>query len=286
MSARAHRGFWNSFHVTSVVLGQLAALGVQIVLQHLLSAAQLEQWGWRVAFAIGGVLALVVFWIRSSAEESASFLAAKAAGRKPRTLSLLTDYPMETFAVFVITSGGAIAFYAYTTYMQKFLVNTTGFTREMSAALVSVALIFFMVIQPPLGALSDKVGRRALLVGGFCGSALLTYPIMSSISHAVSPWAVLPLMAVLIVILSGYTSVNSLFKAELFPTYIRGLGIGVPYAAANAVFGGTGEIVALWTKQIGHESAFYVYVSATSAAALIVALCLRDTGRHSRIEED
>ncbi len=285
MALKSHRGFWNSFHVASVMLGQLAALGVLIVLQRLMSATALEQWGWRVPFAIGALLALAVFWIRLNAEESTAFLAAQAEGRRPHILSLITRYPVESFAVFAITSSGAIAFYAYTTYMQKFLVITAGFTKEVATGLTAAALVFFLIVQPPLGALSDKIGRKPLLAIGFGTGAIGTYPIMSALAHTSSPWIALGLMAVLIVILSGYTAVNSLFKAELFPTYIRGLGIGVPYAVANTVFGGTAEYAALKFKQTGHEAGFYIYVSLAMALACVVALCVRDTGRHSRIVE-
>jgi MHS family alpha-ketoglutarate permease-like MFS transporter len=282
MAGVRRRGFWSSFHVTSLMAGQLAAMAVLGLLQALLDDAAIEQWGWRVPFVLGGCLALTVAWIRGHAAESVTPL---STAPRETAIDLLRRHRRATLTVFALTSGGAITFYAYTTYMQKFLVNTTGFPRSTATTLISIVLIVFMVIQPPLGALSDRIGRKPMLAFCFGTGVIATYPLLTMIAHARSPVAALIPMLVLVVILSGYTSVNALFKAELFPAGIRVLGIGLPYALANIAFGGTAEYVALWFKQAGHEPGFFLYVSLAMAIALIVTLVRPDTARVSQIDE-
>jgi MHS family alpha-ketoglutarate permease-like MFS transporter len=287
MSEMAHvrwRGFWSSFHITSIMAGQLAAMGVLALLQACLDDAAIEQWGWRVPFLFGGLLAVSAAWIRGRAEERSPLPRADDAPN-PRTIDLLRRHGRATFTVFVLTAGGAIAFFAYTTYMQKFLANTAGFSRTTATTLALISMLVFMVIQPAFGALSDRIGRKPMLAFCFGSGMIATWPLMSFIAHAGSPGTALAAMLALIVILSGYTSVNSLFKAELFPVGIRGLGIGLPYALANVIFGGTAEYVALSLKQAGHEAAFYLYVSAAMGIALVVTLIRPDTARTSRIDD-
>lgn len=287
MAGRSRRGFWSSFQFMSIILGQLTALGVLIVLQATMPVEALEAWGWRIPFAIGGALAVVVFWIRRGLEESASFRIAQASGAKPAsTLMLLRDHPRETFMIFGLTAGGSLAFYAYTTYMQKFLVNTTGFSKATATSVTAAALILYMLLQPLYGLISDKVGRKTLLIAGFVCGSVATYPAMSAIAVAQSPLVALLLMMGLLAILSGYTAINAVVKAELFPAHIRALGVALPYAAANVVFGGTAELVALRLKQAGHESAFYIYVSVMMAISAVIALRLRNTNVESLILED
>lgn len=270
------RGFWSSFHVTSLMAGQLAAMAVLALLQALLPDTAIEAWGWRIPFVIGGCLAISVAWIRSRAVES-------HAPAKPARLD--RSHIRPALIAFALTSAGGVAFYAYSTYMQKFLVNTTGFSRTTATGLSALSLVFFMIVQPAFGALSDKVGRRAMLSGCFGAGLLLTYPLMSGIAHASTPAEAFPLTLVLLVILSGYTSVMALFKAELFPAEVRSIGIGLPYALANVAFGGTAEAVALGLKKSGHEPLFYLYVSGIMAVALVVTLATADTARTSRIED-
>lgn len=288
MAGRARRGFWSSFQYVSVILGQLTALGVLILLQNVMEPQDLEGWGWRIPFAIGGVLAVVVFWMRRGLEESVSFDAGASARdeRRASTRLLLREHPFEAAMIFGLTAGGSLAFYAYTTYMQKFLVNTTGFSKDVATLLTAAALGAYMCLQPVYGFISDRIGRKPLLVGGFALGAVFTYPLMNAIATAQSPSAALILMMGLLAILSGYTSINAVVKAELFPAHIRALGVALPYAAANVMFGGTAEYVALWFKSQGQESGFYIYVSAMMAISCVIAIALRDTRLNSLILED
>lgn len=287
MAGRARRGYWSSFQYVTLIMGQLLALGVLILLQNVMDKADLEAWGWRIPFVFGAVLAVVVFWIRSSLEESPSFLAAQAEGApRSTTMLLFLKHPRETAIIFALTAGGSLAFYAYTTYMQKFLVNTSGFSKNDATTITAGALFLFMCLQPVFGYLSDIIGRHRTIALAFGGCALLTYPAMKAIAETDNHWVAFGLMTLLLAVISGYTAVSALVKAELFPAHVRALGVALPYALANALFGGTAEYVALWFKQQGTEPGYYIYVSAILAVAFVVALRLRNTNRESLITED
>jgi MHS family alpha-ketoglutarate permease-like MFS transporter len=287
MASRQRRGFWSSFQFVTLILGQLTALAVLILLQNVLAPADLETWGWRIPFVIGGLLAVVVFWIRTGLEESASYANAKAQGApRARTMMLFLHHPKETAIIAALTAAGSLAFYAYTTYMQKFLVNTAGFSRDAATAINAAALVVYMLILPLVGWISDHVGRRTTIAVSFGAGALATYPIFSALSVADSGLTAFLLCTALVVILSGYSATSAIVKAELFPTHVRALGVALPYAVANAIFGGTAEYAALGLRKAGLESAFYIYVAVMMAIAAVVAARLRDTNRLSLILED
>jgi MHS family alpha-ketoglutarate permease-like MFS transporter len=288
VAEKSRRGFWSSLQYVTLIAGQLLALSVLIFLQAVLSRAQLETWGWRIPFAIGGALSVAVFWLRRGLIETSSFSASKARGETSRSSAwrLLREHPRETAVVIGLTAGGTLAFYAYTTYMQKFLVNTSGFSKQTATRITALALLVFMFLQPAVGALSDRVGRKPVMIAfGVLGSAL-TYPILTTIARAHDPWVAFALVLGALVIVSGYTAINAVVKAEMFPSEIRTLGVALPYAIANTLFGGTAEYVALWFKARGMERGFYVYVTCAIAVSLVVYVRMRDTRRHSRIADE
>ena len=186
----------------------------------------------------------------------------------------------------LLTAGGTLAFYAYSIYMQKFLVNTSGFSREIASQINAATLFVFMLLQPVAGALSDRIGRKPLMIAFGVAGVLLTYPIFTALETTRSPLAAGLLVMAALVIVTGYTSINAVVKAELFPAHIRALGVALPYALANTIFGGTAEYVALKFKDSGWERGFYWYVTGMIAISLIVYLRMRDTAKHSRIIED
>jgi len=287
MATSRHRGFYSSFQYVTLIGGQLVALMVLLVLQNVfLSPAELKQWGWRVPFFIGALLAVIALLMRRDLPETGSFEKARRRQGAMGGLKLLAQYPKEVMVVVGLTMGGTLAFYVYTTYMQKFLKLSVGLTDAQTTAVSAASLLFAMCLQPRYGALSDRIGRRPLLVGFAVLGTLLTVPLLSAIRHAQGPWEAFGLIACAWLIVSGYTSINAVVKAELFPAAIRATGVGVPYAVAVSLFGGTAEYIALWFKQAGMESGFYWYATAVIACTLLVYLGMRDTRKHSRIDAD
>lgn len=284
MAGRNRRGFYSSFQYVTLIGGQLVAVGVLLVLQATMSEAALDAWGWRIPFAIGGVLALVVFWIRRGLAETESFR--KAGPRRSGLLALFRDHPREAMIVMLMTAGGTIAFYSYSIYMQKFLVNTSGFDRETASRINAGTLFLFMLLQPVAGALSDRIGRKPLLIGFGMLGVLGTYPLFAALETTRDPGTAFALVMAGLVVVTGYTSINAVVKAELFPAHIRALGVALPYALANTLFGGTAEYVALWFKAQGIERGFYIYVTVMIGASLVTYLTMRDTRRSSAIAED
>ncbi|EJN05569.1 MFS transporter [Phyllobacterium sp. YR531] len=287
MAGKKRRGFYSSFQYVTLISGQLTALAVLLILQRILTPEQLGSWGWRIPFAIGGVLAIVVFYIRRGLVETQSFHNSKD-GEKPKSsgFALFRYYPKQAFTVIAMTAGGTLAFYTYTTYLQKFLVNTSGFSKESASEITALALLVFMLCQPIAGALSDRIGRKPLMISFGILGLLFTYPIFSTLATTTSPYTAFALSLAGLLIVTGYTSINAVVKAELFPAHIRALGVALPYALANTIFGGTAEWVALRFKLAGYESWFFWYVTIMIGLSLIVYIRMRDTRDHSLIKED
>ncbi len=282
MAEPHRRGFWSSFQYVTLISGQLIALLLLIVLQNTLSETALASWGWRIPFFVGAGLAVVVFWLRRRLDETHKATEAKDAP-KSSAVQLILKHPKEALMVLGLTAGGTLAFYTYTTYLQKFLVNTSGFSKNTATEISAAALFVFMLLQPAVGALSDRVGRRPVMIAFGVLGVLCTVPIMTTLSTAESPFVAFLLALAGLVIVSGYTAINAVVKAELFPAHIRALGVALPYAIANAVFGGTAEYVALWLKGAGVESVFFWYVTGMIGLSLLTFIRMRDTKHNSLI---
>lgn len=285
MATKKHRGFYSSFQYVTLIMGQLVAAGVSVLLQKVfLTEEQLHQWGWRIPFVFGSFLAITVMYLRRSLQEPASFQ--KERSKKDRgTLKALAQHPKAVFTVICLTIGGTVAFYTFTTYMQKFLVNTAGFSNGSATMVSTLTLIVFMMLQPAFGLLSDKIGRKPLLIGFGIVGTICTVPIMTALSTTKEIWPAFVLIMCALLITSAYTSINAVVKAELFPAKVRALGVGFPYAVAVSIFGGTAESLALLFKEHHHPQYFYWYVSGCIAISLLAYIIMPDTKKHSKIEE-
>ena len=279
-----HRGFYSSFLYVTLIGGQFSALLVLLVLQQVfLTNDEIRAWGWRIPFVIGALLAITGAVMRRNLIETDAFIDARKAAKRENPLLALARYPREVLLVVGLTLGGTTAFYTYTTYMQKFLKLTVHLSDNQTTLVTAGSLIFAMCLQPIYGAISDVIGRKWLLIGFGVAGTLFTIPLLTSLQAAQGPLTAFILIAAAWMIVSGYTSINAVVKAELFPTRVRAIGIGLPYALTVSIFGGTVDSVALGFKSAGHETWFYYYLTGCIAVSLLVYLTMRDTKKHSAV---
>jgi MHS family alpha-ketoglutarate permease-like MFS transporter len=278
MADQRHRGFYSSFQYVTLIGGQICALLVLLILQKLfLTNDQIRAWGWRIPFLIGAMLAIIALVMRRNLQETDAFEAAKNVARRTGSMRALLRHPREVALVVGLTAGGTAAFYTYTTYMQKFLKLSVGLTDDQTTMVTLATLVFGMCLQPIYGAISDHIGRKWLLIGFGVGGVLFTIPLLTTLQSVKGPWPAFLLIAAAWMIVAGYTSINAVVKAELFPTNVRALGVGLPYALTVSIFGGTVDSVALWFKTVGHETWFYYYLTGMIAISLVVYVLMRDT---------
>ncbi|ECJ6092708.1 MFS transporter [Salmonella enterica] len=281
VALEGRKGFFASFQYVTLIGGQLLALLVVVILQQVLEDAELRAWGWRIPFALGAVLAVVALWLRRQLDETSKHetRALKEAG----SLKGLWRNRKAFLMVLGFTAAGSLCFYTFTTYMQKYLVNTAGMHANVASGIMTAALCVFMLVQPLFGALSDKIGRRTSMLCFGALATLFTVPILSALQNVTSPYAAFALVMCALLIVSFYTSISGILKAEMFPAQVRALGVGLSYAVANALFGGSAEYVALSLKSVGMENSFFWYVTAMAVLAFLVSLMLHRKGKGLRL---
>lgn len=273
VALRGQRGFFSSFQYVTLIGGQLLAVLLIVLLQQVLDEAELKAWGWRIPFVVGAVTAVIALVLRRTLHETST--AENRTSKDAGTIGgLLRNHLPAFLTVLGYTAGGSLIFYTFTTYMQKYLVNSAGMSIKVASNVMTVCLLLYMCMQPLFGALSDRIGRRHnMMIFGALG-AVSTVPILTALQHVSSPYAAGALIVLALAIVSFYTSISGIVKAEMFPPEVRALGVGLAYAIANAIFGGSAEYVALGLKSIGHESAFYWYVTGMMVVAFLVSLRL------------
>ncbi|MGW3277353.1 MFS transporter [Nocardia rhamnosiphila] len=279
MSKKGWRGLGGSFQYVSVTLGQIAGVLLLIVLQFLLTEQQLDSWGWRIPFVLGAVAAVAVFYLRRGMHETEAYAAVEQDDVRGRrgTLAEVWKHRRAAFLVLTLTLGGSVAYYTYTTYLTSYLVNSVGLPKEDAAQINFLALVVFLFLLPLGGYISDRIGRRPVLIFFGLGTTVFTYPILQGMQQSPT-WLWCLLYTLLgLTFVAGYSSVNAVVKAELFPTEVRTVGVAIPYNVAQAVFGGTASYLALALRDAGHESYFFVYVSVCAAISLLTYVFMRET---------
>jgi MHS family alpha-ketoglutarate permease-like MFS transporter len=286
MAPRANRGFWASFQYMTLCGGQLSAIFVAVILQAVMTEAELTAWGWRIPFVIGALLALGVYLLRRNLAETPSF-ENQAADRPASTAATLwRDHRRQSILVAMLSAGGGLSAYTFTSYMQKYLFNTVGFPKATATYIIAAALVWFTIMQPVFGMLADRYGRKPMLLIFGIGGAIAAIPVFLALEQVTSPFVATLLILIPLTLQSGYSANNALVKAELFPAHIRGLGVALPYAIGNAIFAGTVEMVALWLKGAGVEWVFYIYVAVVIGMAGVATCLLPETKDNSLIAED
>ncbi|MBW1216263.1 metabolite/H+ symporter [Pantoea allii] len=278
VALEGRKGFYASFQYVTLIGGQLAAVLTVVVLQFMLTDQELRTWGWRIPFFLGAMLAVVALWLRRSLDETSD-----KQSREHRdagsVIGLLRNHTKPFLMVLGFTAGGSLSFYTFTTYMQKYLVNTSGMDAKTASGLMTGALLVYMLLQPIIGGLSDRIGRRTSMMIFGAGAAICTVPVLTLLQNVQSPGIAFALIMLALLITSFYTSISGILKAEMFPPEVRTLGVGLSYAVANAIFGGSAEYVALLMKHNGMETTFFWYVSVMGALAFLVSLLLHRHGK-------
>ena len=277
-----HRGFYSSFQYVTLIGGQLSAVLVLLILQKgFLTPDQLKAWGWRIPFFIGALLAIIAAVMRRTLEETEAFVEAQKAVKPTGSLRDLIQYPREILLVVGLTAGGTASFYTFTTYMQTYLKLSAGLSEEQTTFAVAGSLIFATCLQPIYGALSDRIGRKPLLIFFGAAGTLLTVPLLTLLQQAKSPFLAFLFICGAWIFVAGYTSINAIVKAELFPTRVRATGVGLPYAITVSIFGGSAPAVALAFKNAGQESGFFYYLAGMVLISLLVYVTMRDTRKQT-----
>lgn len=273
-----HRGFLSSFNYVTLVGGHVLAQLTMLIMVTTMTPEQITSWGWRVAFAIGGLGAVIVLLVRRTMDESlkTTTLQAVRDGRSRASGSmkeLLLHQWKPLLLCFLVTAGGTVAFYTYSVTGPSIVKSKFADGDVVTGTVINfLALTILMLMQPLGGWISDKVGRKSLLVFFGVGGICYTWYLLTALPQQSNAVAAFLILVVGFVFLTGYTSINAVVKAELFPTHIRALGVGFGYALANSAFGGTAPL--LYEASVaGHRlNVFIISMTVVIAVSLVVYL--------------
>ncbi|WP_255954704.1 MFS transporter [Streptomyces odontomachi] len=276
-AAPRRRAFAGSWQQVSVGAGALIASLMGTVLTALLGEQALESWGWRIAFGVGGLLGLVGLWLRLNVPETDSFrrLAASDGTRRNPLRSMLVDHPRAALRVVGITVAGTLIYYVWVSYMPSYAHIETGAPLSRALLANTIALAVFLVLLPFGGLLSDRLGRKPTLTAFAAGFLVLAWPLLHLLSAGF--WTLLGIELVGMVFIVGYSANCAVIMAEQFPPEVRTTGIGLPYALAVALFGGTAPYVTTWLSTHGHHDLIWVYVAAAALVGVVVYTTMPET---------
>ncbi len=278
-AASGRRAFAGSWQQVSVGAGVLIASGTGYVLTSTLSEGAMASYGWRIAFFVGGLLGLVGLWLRVSVSETESFTRAEKAGltqRKNPMVGIFRDHPGAALRVVGITIAGTLLYYMWLSYMPGYVSTTTDI--ELSDALAAnfIAVAYFIVLLPFVALLSDRYGRKPTMFGFAFGFLLFAYPAFQLLDGA-GFGTLLLVELVGVTLLTGYSANCAVIMSEQFPPEVRSTGIGLPYAAAVALFGGTAPYVTTWMAENGYRDLTWMYVAAAALVGCVVYATMPET---------
>jgi MHS family dicarboxylic acid transporter PcaT-like MFS transporter len=285
VGSKGRRGFLGSFQYVTLVGGQLIATLVLVILEQVFTGPEMRAFGWRIPFFIGALGGLVVLYLRRTMQETAtkSSMERKEAGS---VLAMWRSHKRAVIVITLFTCGGSLYFYTFTNYMQKLLVLSGDMPTPTVTLIMTAALLCFTLMQPLMGLLCDRLGTRAHMLIFTGLAATVSVPLLYMLEAVTSPVAAFALVLLGLTINAFYTAIAGFVKADMFPIEVRALGVGLPYAVGNALFGGTAESVALTLRQMGQPETFFYYVAGISALAFLASLCMPDLKKHGYLDGD
>ena len=284
VALKGRKGFFSSFQYVTLSGGQLLASLLGVIMIHFMSHDQLYDGGWRIPFVIGGVVALFSLFLRSHLHETSS-TASRENKDSGNIIALIRKHGRAFATVIGFTSAGSLAFYTITVYSRTYI--SEGMDSETVGLVMTACLFVFMLVQPLFGALGDRWGNRKSMIYFSAITAITIYPVMAigMKAYADNPYIIFMLLSFMMIVLSFYTSIGGLIKAEMFPQEVRALGVGVSYAIGNAIFGGSAPAVALKFKSVNQENVFFIYVIVMLIICFFISLSLPKEPKHLHNED-
>jgi MHS family alpha-ketoglutarate permease-like MFS transporter len=271
------RGRYSAFFYISTGTAVLLASLLGALLTAVLTPEQLGEFGWRIPFLLGGVLGLIGLWLRRAMPETELYEKNKPKAQALRNPLLITlrEHPRAVAQLIGFTLLSTLCYYTFFSALTPFATSQRGADPNEVFVALSVATVLFVALQYPMGAVSDRFGRKPQLLIWAAATAILIIPLSWLIGPGLGN-----LLVVFCVGLALYTAMTSIAPAimsELFPTELRGLGIGAWYNLTVAVFGGTAPLVIQLLSGAGVAWVYFVYVAVGAVVAFVLIWTLPET---------
>ena len=276
------RGLYGSLQQIGLALAALGGAVAGMFVTTALSPAALDSWGWRVPFALGLLIAPVGIYIARHLEETDEFIATQTSARPPPLIAQLAHQLRGILVTFGLIIGATISYYVILVYMPTFAQKELHLSLAEAFRVQVMALLCLTVMIPLFGALSDRIGRRPLLIAGAVALLLALYPLFERV-HTTPTFHNLLLMQVSLCSLLGiYYGPLSTTVAEQFPPGVRSVGLSLAYNLAVMLFGGFAQFIVTWLiKTTGDPLAAAYYVMFGVAVGLVAACFVRPAIAHA-----
>ncbi|MBI3628559.1 MAG: MFS transporter [Candidatus Rokubacteria bacterium] len=276
------RGLTGSWQQVSVGAGFLLGSAVATVLTSTMAPATLLGWGWRLPFLFGLVIAVVGLYLRLGLEDTPRFRAIEETGQIARApiAEAFSAHRRGLLTVVGFTVSGTVGYYVFLAYFPTYVSVVLGLPMREASLINTIGLVVFIALIPLVGALSDRVGRKPLLLAHAAGCAILGYPLFLMMEATRSFGVILAAQLAGIALEALFSGPAPAAYAEIFPTRIRYTAISVPYNLAVAAFGGTAPFIATYlVATTGNHLSFTYYLVAAGVVSFLVYLTLAETYR-------
>ena len=268
------RGLYGSFQQSSLAAGLLLGSGIAALFSTVLAPEDMESWGWRIPFLLGGILAPVGIYMRRNIDETPAFRKAQTQTREIRAPS----GPSLAGKAFGFTVLWTSAYYMMLTYMPTFTQQHVGLSRTEALWSNTLGLLVLVVVIPFAGALSDRVGRKPLLLACCLAFALLSHSMFETMVAQGSLALVMAMQVLFAVMIAAFSGPGPAAIAEIFPTHMRSTWMSAGYSLAVAIFGGFAPFIATWLiGRTGSPLSPTWYVIGAAVVSTLVILRLPET---------